>query len=118
MTNKEVVAEYMQGFRETDHARILTCLTDDVEWYMPGYFHHKGIDAFDKEIENDAFTGSPAITIFRMTEEGDVIIAEGAVQCIMKSGFVLDALFCDVFEMRGGRISKLITYQINKVPAA
>ncbi|MGH8435156.1 MAG: hypothetical protein ACRERX_11890, partial [Pseudomonas sp.] len=47
----------------SDHAQILSCLTDDVEWEMPGAFHLVGKDAFDNEIENDAFVGSPTITI-------------------------------------------------------
>jgi hypothetical protein len=38
-----------------------------------------GKDAFDKEIENDAFTGSPIIKIMRMIKENDVLIAEGTV---------------------------------------
>lgn len=112
--NKETVNKYMQGFREGDHEAILECLTEDVEWYMPGYFRLFGKEAFDKEIENDAFTGRPVISISRMTEEKDVVIAEGSVQASFRNGDLLDALFCDVFEMREGKIVKLITFQMNK----
>jgi hypothetical protein len=41
----------MDGFRKSDHEQILSCLTDDIEWEMPGAFHLIGKDAFDKEIE-------------------------------------------------------------------
>jgi len=37
--NKLTVQKYMDGFRKSDHAQILSCLTDDVEWLMRGFFH-------------------------------------------------------------------------------
>jgi hypothetical protein len=67
--NKNTVQKYIDGFNKSDHGQILSCLTDDIEWLMPGTFHLAGRDAFDKEIENDAFTGSPIVKITRMIEE-------------------------------------------------
>ena len=58
--NKRTIETYMDGFRKSDHAQILACLTDDVEWILPGAFHLHGKAAFDGEIENPAFTGSAA----------------------------------------------------------
>jgi ketosteroid isomerase-like protein len=77
---------------------------------MPGAFHLVGKEAFDKEIENDAFVGNPTITITRMTEENDVVIAEGSVRTERKTGGFLSAVFCDVFVMQRGKIKRLITY--------
>ena len=112
--NKQTVQKYMDGFNAGDHATILACLTDDVGWYMPGHFDLQGKVAFDDEIENENFVGRPVITISRMLEEGEVVIAEGAVKCQMKTGGTLDALFCDVFEMEKGKIKKLTTYLMTK----
>lgn len=61
--NKATVQRYFDGFRNSDHAQILSCLTDDVEWFGPGAYHLQGKEAYDGEIENDAFVGSPAIEI-------------------------------------------------------
>jgi ketosteroid isomerase-like protein len=108
--NKGTVDAYMDGFRQTDHARILSCLTDDVEWEIPGAFHVRGKDAFDREIENEAFVGSPAITVTRMTEERDVVVAEGSVRARRKTGEVLNLRFCDVFVMQSGKIRHLTSY--------
>ncbi len=108
--NKKTVERYMEGFRKSDHAMVLSCLTDDVEWLIPGMFHIRGKDAFEKEIENEAFTGSPAIVVTRVTEERDVVLAEGAVHAQRKDGGALDAVFCDAFEMERGKIKKLISY--------
>ena len=112
--NKKTVEMYMEGFRESDHPKILSCLTDDITWYMPGFISLSGREAFDKEIENDLFEGKPDIQITRMVEENNVVIAEGAVQCKIKAGGMLDALFCDVFELENGKVKKLTTYQMNK----
>jgi len=108
--NKRTVERYMDGFNKSDHEQILLCLTEDVEWEMPGAFHLFGKDAFDKEIENDAFVGSPTITITRMLEENDVVIAEGAVRVEKKTGGFLNAVFCDVFTMNNAKIKRLTTY--------
>src|SRR6185295_9516373 len=97
--NKQTVQDYMDAFGRTDHAAILACLTDSVEWLIPGAFHIKGKDAFDKEIENDAFVGSPAITVTRMIEEQDLVVAEGTVRSAKRDGGVLNLVFCDVFVM-------------------
>jgi len=108
--NKSTVERYMEGFNKSDHEQILSCLADDVVWEMPGQFHLVGKDAFDKEIENDAFVGSPAITVTRVTEENDVVVAEGSVRCAKRDGDLLNAVFCDVFVMRDAKISHLTSY--------
>lgn len=104
----------MEGFIKSDHEKILGCLSDDIIWYMPGIFNLKGKEAFDNEIENDNFEGSPTINIIRMVEENDIVVAEGSVQCKKKAGGILDALFCDVFHMENGKIKQLTTYQMDK----
>jgi ketosteroid isomerase-like protein len=108
--NKRTVEQYMEGFRKSDHPMILSCLTNDVVWAMPGFFHLVGKEAFDKEIENPAFTGRPEITVTRMTEENDVVVAEGSVRAARSTGGHLNAVFCDVFVMQGGKIKQLISY--------
>ncbi|MEO8535797.1 MAG: nuclear transport factor 2 family protein [Flavobacterium sp.] len=112
--NKKTVEEYMAAFRVSDHERVLTCLTEDIVWEMPGIYQHVGKEAFDKEIENDNFTGSPTIQIIKLIEENNIVIAEGAIQGMMKNGGVLDAVFCDVFEMNNGKIKKLTSYLMSK----
>jgi ketosteroid isomerase-like protein len=112
--NKKTVQKYMVGFSITDHELILSCLCDDVEWYMPGFFNIAGKEAFDKEIENDAFEGHPVINITRMIEENNVVIAEGTVQSKFRTGKLLDAMFCDVFEMENGKIKRLTTYLMSR----
>jgi ketosteroid isomerase-like protein len=110
--NKQTIERYMAGFRRGDHAMILSCLTDDVEWVIPGAFHLVGREAYDREIDNPAFVGRPAITITRVTEEKDVVVAEGSVLTQRKEGSLLRLAFCDVFEMERGKIKRLISYLV------
>jgi ketosteroid isomerase-like protein len=109
--NKNTVTRYVDGFNKLDHKRILDCLTDDIEWVIPGMFHITGKAAFDGEIENEAFEGAPVIETLRLTEENDVVVAEGTVRTgRLKNGTHMNLVFCDVFEMRDGRIRKLTSY--------
>ncbi len=102
----------MEGFRNNDHALVLSCLTDDVVWDIPGAFHIVGKVAFDREIENDAFIGKPAIAVTRMTEEKDVVVAEGTVRVQRRGGDFVNLVFCDVFVMHRGKIQQLISYLV------
>ncbi len=108
--NKSTVQKYMDAFAKSDHEEVLSCLTEDVEWLLPGAFHLTGKPAFDREIENEAFVGSPTIGVTRMTEENDVVVAEGTVRCARRDGGLLNAVFCDVFEMQDAKVRRLISY--------
>lgn len=108
--NKKTVERYLEGFRKGDHEKILSCLTEDVVWDLPGTFHLVGKLEFDKEIENPAFQGHPDIAVSRTTEENDVVIVEGTVQVQKANGGFLNLAFVDVFEMRNGKICRLISY--------
>ncbi len=112
--NQKTVAKYMDGFNKFDHEQILSCLTDDVAWDMPGVFHLSGKVAFDKEIENEAFVGRPLVMVTRMMEENDIVAVEGTVHVRRKTGGVLNAAFCDVFDMEQGKIKHLTSYLLEE----
>ena len=111
-TNKRTVERYMNAFRTTDRTQILSCLTDDVEWLIPGAFHVTGKDAFAGHIVDDGFTGHPVITVDRIIEEGDVVVAEGSVRAPKSDGTFIDLAFCDVFDLQNGRIRRLVSYLV------
>lgn len=108
--NKRTIEAYMDGFRKTDHQQILSCLTEDVEWVIPGAFHVRGKDDFAKHIVDQGFASHPSITVSRMTEEDNVVVAEGSVRAPKPDGTSLDLIFCDVFDMRNGKIRRLVSY--------
>lgn len=107
---KNLVEFYMESFQENDHEKILSCLTDDVEWQIHGHKSLKGKEAFDAEIENENFEGKPEITLNRMIEENNIVVAEGTVLAKPKKSQPVLLAFCDIFEFRDGKISKLTSY--------
>lgn len=108
--NKDTVQRYMTAYAAWDHAGVLACLTDDVEWVVPGAFHLVGRDAFDQEIEGVGAAGPPTIEVTRLVEEHDVVVAEGNVRIALQDGSTLRLVFCDVFLMRDQRIRQLTSY--------
>ena len=114
--NRQTVERYMEAFARLDHAAVLDCLADDVEWVLPGAYHHRGKEAFDREIENDAFTGAPLIRVDRVLEAGDVVVTEGRVRANPREGGHIHLAFVDVFDMKDGLIRRLVSY-LMPVPA-
>lgn len=116
--NKHTVQRYMEGFRQTDREMILSCVTDDVEWEIPGLFHSRGKAAFNDHIVDPGFAGNPVISITRMTEENNVVVAEGTVLAKRDDGTDLPLAFCDVFKLESGKIRRLTSYlmETNKPP--
>jgi uncharacterized protein len=108
--NKKTIELYMEGFRRTDGQQILSCLTNDVEWVIPGMFQIQGKEDFSKHIVEQGFVGQPTITVSRLLEAGDVVVAEGLVRAPKEDGTFLNLVFCDVFDMREGKIRRLTSY--------
>jgi len=108
--NERTIHDYIEGFRRGDHARVQACLTDDVEWTMPGMFLARGRQEFENHIVDEGFRPNPDIVITRIIESGDVIVAEGRVRSERTDGAVVNLMFCDVFEMRDSRIARLTSY--------
>ena len=82
---------HIDGFNRSDHEQILSCLTDDIRWTVFGAFRLEGKEAYDAEIENPAFTGSLSITITRMVEEDDVVMAEMTLEAQRATGETMRA---------------------------
>ncbi len=109
--NSRTVEAYMNGFRSLDREVILSCLTDDVEWILPGAFHIRGKKAFASHIVDEGFANvPPSIEVDRVIESGDLVVVEGQVRAPRADGTFIDLVFCDLFDMREGRIRRLVSY--------
>ena len=113
---KRVVERYFEGFRRGDHELVLRCLTDDVVWDLPGFKHLEGKEAFDGEIENDAFEGRPSLAIDGLVEEGDTVVAIGAGQTRRKDGVDFRFAYADVFTFRDGAVCRIESYVVPLSP--
>jgi uncharacterized protein len=111
-TCKAIVEKYIDGFRRTDHAQILSCLTEDIVWVIHGYKTLAGKQAFDAEIENEGFEGSPTLHIDRLIEEGDTVVATGGGAVAEQGGERKEFAFSEVFTFAGDAVSRLETYHV------
>jgi ketosteroid isomerase-like protein len=106
------VHEYMQGFRASDHERILRCLTDDVVWIIHGHRSTLGKSEFDSEIENPDFEGSPILSVDRTFEAGDVVTVTGEGTGHHRVGGPFRFAYCDLFTFSGDLIAKVDSYVV------
>jgi ketosteroid isomerase-like protein len=104
--NTATVETYLEGFRRNDHAQILACLTDDIEWTVFGAFHLTGKQAYDLAIEGPGFIGPPRLQVVRMVEQDDVVMAEPTGEATRDTGEVMRMSMAEVFGMRGGKIAE------------
>ena len=104
--NTETVERYLDGFRRNDHAQILSCLTDDIEWTVFGAFHLTGKDAYDAAIEGPGWVGPPSLDVVRMVEQDDVVMAELYGEVPTASGTTGRLSMAEVFGMRDGLIAE------------
>ena len=97
---------YLDGFRKGDHEQILSCLTDDIEWTVFGFFRLNGKAAYDAAIDGEGFTGPPRLEVVRMVEQDDVVMAELRGEATRDTGEVLRMTMAEVFVMRDGLIAE------------
>jgi ketosteroid isomerase-like protein len=109
---RAVVDRYLDGFRASDHAAVLACLTDDVVWRIHGHRTTHGAAEFDTEIEGADFEGSPLLTVDRTYEDGNVVIVTGEGQGTHREHGPFRFAFSDLFTFRDGRIAAVDSYVV------
>ncbi|MEV1145071.1 nuclear transport factor 2 family protein [Micromonospora sp. NPDC049799] len=104
--NTETVETYLDGFRTGDHAKILSCLTDDIQWTVYGAFQLTGKEAYDAAIDGAGFVGPPRLEVVRMVEQDEVVMAELTGSAIRDTGEEMRMSMAEVFVMRDGLIAE------------
>ena len=108
--NTDTVERYLDGFRKNDHAQILSCLTDDIEWTVFGAFHLTGKQAYDEAIEGPGWVAPPKLEVVRMVEQDDVVMAELLGEVATDIGEVRRLSMAEVFVLRDGLIAEWRDY--------
>jgi ketosteroid isomerase-like protein len=109
-SRKRAVDSYFDGFRTSDHEAILALLSDDVVWVIHGHGRTEGKAAFDREIENHAFEGSPKLTVQSLIEEGDTVVAPHLGEGRLRGGDAFRFVGVTVFGFDGELISHVESY--------
>ncbi|MFZ1024373.1 MAG: nuclear transport factor 2 family protein [Thermoplasmata archaeon] len=103
--NKKLVETYLAT---TDKSKLGPLLADDVEWveWVDGVPASgaitRGKEAHLKNYGDDELRGE----VHRLTEENNVVVAEGTAHVTKKDGSSLSVRFVDVFEMENGKIKR------------
>jgi uncharacterized protein len=103
--NKKIVEAYLAT---VDKSKLAPLLADDVEWveWVDGVpaagAVTRGKDAVIKNYGDDALRGE----VLRLTEEGNVVVAEGIVHVTKKDGRSFRVRYCDTFELEKGKIKR------------
>lgn len=103
--NKKLIETYLGT---TDKSKLGSLLADDVEWVEWGDgvpasgAITRGREAHIKNYGDDELRGE----IHRLTEENNVVVAEGTAHVTKKDGGALSVRFVDIFELDHGKIKR------------
>jgi len=112
-SNKKVVETYLASLGSLDWASVSSCLAEDVERveWADG-FPASGVPVRGKA---NVLKDLEAPTKFqlratRMTEEGNVVVAECAVRVPLKEGGSFVGRTCGIFEFEGGKLKRISSW--------
>lgn len=108
--NKQLVETYLAA----DRSKRGPLLTDDVEWVEWGDgvpstgVVTRGRDAYLKNYGENQLRSE----VHRLTEEGDVVVAEGTAHVTKTDGGKLAVRFVDIFELEHGKIKRKSSFGV------
>ena len=103
--NKKLIETYLAT---TDKSKLGALLADDVEWveWVDGVPASgavtRGKKAYIKNYGDDELRGE----VHRLTEENNVVVAEGTTHVTKKDGHSLSVRYVDIFELENGKIRR------------
>jgi ketosteroid isomerase-like protein len=103
--NKKLIETHLAT---TDKSKLGSLLADDVEWveWVDGVPASgaiiRGKEAYIKNFGDDELRGE----VHRLTEEGNVVVAEGTAHVAKKDGSALSVRYVDIFEVEHGKIKR------------
>jgi len=104
--NKKVVEEYLA---RPKRAEVAPYLTEDAEWveYADGVpvsgVRSRGRAAWVQNLGDAEFRSE----VHRLTEEGNVVVAEGTARGASPEGTPWAVRFVDIFELENGKIKRM-----------
>ena len=109
--NKKVVASYYAS-KGTEYARLLADDVELVDW-DPGVpatgSVTKGKVAYVQNRKSREFE----CEITRMTEEDNIVVAEGFARGKKKEGGTWTVHFCDTYELQDGKVKRASTHAVD-----
>ncbi len=118
MTDKELVAAFIEAMRISDVAKLSGMITDDFSWWIAGkpeYLQTAG--EHDKDFfigffggGADLFPNGTEFTVTGMIAEGDKVAAEANMKATTAMGTQYDNSYHFLFTIQGGKIVRMKEY--------
>jgi ketosteroid isomerase-like protein len=115
MDNKEIIQEIILAFDNSDIETILRHVTDDIVWEMRD---DKGMVVKGKENLLNFFSEYNEMRMVGSTKDHiivdvDQVAVDGIVQMQGKDAVPFEMYYCDIYELKDGKINRMISY-VNK----
>ena len=111
LTNKQIIEKANEAFENADTEAFLSYCADNFVWNMLGNEVWNG-----KESIRQAMKGMPPeppeFTVKELIGEQDIVVCYGNMKMKNKEGNKEDYSFCDVYHLKNGAITELITYLV------
>lgn len=118
MTNKELVAAFIEAMRVSDVAKLSGMITNDFSWWIAGkteYLQTAG--EHDKDFfigffggGADLFPNGAEFTVTGMIAEGDKVAAEANMKATTAMGVQYDNSYHFLFTIEAGKITRMKEY--------
>lgn len=118
MTNKELVAAFIEAMRTSDVPKLSGMITDNFSWWIAGkteYLQTAG--EHDKEFfigffggGADLFPNGAEFTVTGMIAEGDKVAAEANMKATTAMGTPYDNSYHFLFTIEAGKIARMKEY--------
>ncbi len=110
--NTDTIGRYLDGFRNQDRELVLSCLTDDIDWIVYGWYHITGKEAYGENIGGEGFVGNPQLDVVRLVEQDDVVMGEIAGRVQRNDGGWTRLAMAETWVMRDALICERRSYVI------
>ena len=105
--HKQIVRKYIDGFNRLDEDQVQSCLSENMRWTLFGHYRLTGKSADHKQINGPpGCEGPPRITIRRMVEEGDTVMAELLSEVDRTDGGMIRLAMAEIYVFEDGLISE------------
>lgn len=105
--HKQIVRKYIDGFNRLDDDQVQSCLGETMRWTLFGHYRLTGKSTDHKQINGPpGCKGPPRITIRRMVEEGDTVMAELLSEVDRIDGGMIRLAMAEIYVFEDGLISE------------
>ena len=109
--NKYTLSLANQAIESGDYETFLSLCTEDTHWDFVGERTLVGKDAV-RDYFREVYHVPPVFDVRQVFAEGDHVMAMGNIRLADSNGVEVEYEYCDVWELRGGKLHGLKAYVI------